>query len=88
MPIFFSFLFSLVTCGVTATGGPTTFYAVDDNGDPNAGCDPNDLEGTEVQYLIKWKGWSHIHNTWESHNSLKENKVSRCKNEGDWIVEK
>ncbi|VDP14337.1 unnamed protein product [Onchocerca flexuosa] len=25
----------------------------------------------ERQYLIKWLGWSHLHNTWESENSLK-----------------
>ena len=24
----------------------------------------------ETQYLIKWKGWAHIHNTWESWDSL------------------
>ena len=23
-------------------------------------------EGTEVQYLIKWLGYSHLHNTWET----------------------
>ena len=57
-------------------GNVTTMYAVEENGDPNEGCDPNDLENTELQYLIKWKSWSHIHNTWESVASLKENKVS------------
>lgn len=72
---FLFYSFGIVCNGVTATGGPTTFYAVEENGDPNEGCDPNDLENTEIQYLIKWKSWSHIHNTWESHNSLKENKV-------------
>ena len=24
----------------------------------------------ETQYLIKWKGWAHIHNTWESWESV------------------
>lgn len=33
----------------------------------------------EDQYLIKWKNWSHIHNTWESDNSLKEQKVKGLK---------
>ena len=52
----------------------TTVYAVEENGDPN----PQNLEGeeTETQYLIKWKGWSYIHNTWESKDSLAAQKVT------------
>ncbi|ELU11024.1 hypothetical protein CAPTEDRAFT_167753 [Capitella teleta] len=33
----------------------------------------------ETQYLIKWKGWSHIHNTWESMATLNEQKVNGLK---------
>lgn len=58
-------------------GNQTTIYAIEENGDPNEGCDPTDLENTEVQFLIKWKGWSHIHNTWESESSLKTQKVRK-----------
>jgi chromodomain-helicase-DNA-binding protein 1 len=54
-------------------------YYVEENGDPNEGVDANDLENTEEQYLIKWKDWAHIHNTWESDNSLKEQKVKGLK---------
>lgn len=61
------------------TGNTTTIYAVEENGDPNKDCDPEDLENTELQYLIKWKGWSHIHNTWESEKSLKDQKVKGLK---------
>jgi chromodomain-helicase-DNA-binding protein 1 len=61
------------------TGNTTTIYAVEENGDPNKDCDPEDLENTEMQYLIKWKGWSHIHNTWESERSLKDQKVKGLK---------
>lgn len=57
-------------------GGITTFYAVEDNGDPNVECEPSEKE---TQYLIKWKGWSHIHNTWESMNSLQTQKVKGLK---------
>ncbi|KAF6216793.1 hypothetical protein GE061_001143 [Apolygus lucorum] len=60
-------------------GNQTTIYAVEENGDPNVDCDPSDKESTEVQYWIKWKGWSHIHNTWESEASLKEQKVKGVK---------
>ncbi|XP_066991707.2 chromodomain-helicase-DNA-binding protein 1 isoform X2 [Anabrus simplex] len=61
------------------TGNQTTVYAVEENGDPNKDFDPNDSESSELQYLIKWKGWSHIHNTWESEQSLKDQKVKGIK---------
>lgn len=64
---------------IGVTGNQTTIYAVEENGDPNKDCDPLDLDNTEPQYLIKWKGWSHIHNTWESEKSLKDQKVKGLK---------
>lgn len=63
-------------CFFLATGGNTTCYAVETGGDPNEGAEKLEPEETEVQFLIKWKGWSHIHNTWESEQSLKDQKVS------------
>lgn len=53
-------------------------YAVEENGDPNEGFDPVNDEG-ETQYLIKWKDWSYIHNTWESLASLMQQKVKGLK---------
>ncbi|KAJ3639673.1 hypothetical protein Zmor_003017 [Zophobas morio] len=67
------------------TGNITTMYYIEDNGDPNEGVDPNDLENTEQQYVIKWKDWAHIHNTWESEDSLKEQKVKGIKKLENYI---
>lgn len=61
----------------TATGPPTTVYQVEENGDPNAGFDPaREPDKAEQQFLIKWLGWSHIHNTWESEQTLRDQKVT------------
>ena len=65
------------------TGSKTAVYNDDDDdvGGEAAGAtvtitDPVD---TETQYLIKWKDWSHIHNTWESMSSLLEQNVNGLK---------
>lgn len=57
----------------------TTVYYIEENGNPNEDCNPDDKESTEPQYLIKWKGWSHIHNTWESEKTINEQKVKGLK---------
>ena len=62
----------------TATSSRTTYYNVIDQGDPNADFDRNEEEG-EKQYYIKWKGWSHIHNTWESERTLIDQKINGMK---------
>ncbi|XP_064474834.1 chromodomain-helicase-DNA-binding protein 1-like isoform X2 [Ornithodoros turicata] len=61
-----------------ATGACTTVYTVEEFGDPNAGADSEDVE-KETQYLIKWKGWSHLHNTWETLQTLQDQKVKGIK---------
>ena len=64
-----------------ATGSKTTVYNVMDQGDPNSGLelnlsgtaeDEHLTESTELQFLVKWRGWSHLHNTWETRASLEE----------------
>lgn len=61
------------------TGNETTCYAVEEKGDPNDGVDVKDKANIEHQFLIKWKDWSHIHNTWESAESLERAKVKGLK---------
>ncbi|KAM4754096.1 chromodomain-helicase-DNA-binding protein 1-like isoform 5-T6 [Cyanocitta cristata] len=61
-----------------ATGAATTIYAVEADGDPNTGFEKSKEPG-ELQYLIKWKGWSHIHNTWETEETLKQQNVKGMK---------
>lgn len=68
-----------------ATGAATTTYAVDEGGDPNEGVDENDTDNTEQQYLIKWAGWSYLHCTWESDETLKEQKVKGMKKLENYI---
>ena len=36
------------------------------NGEEDKAEDTTENGGTEIQYLIKWLGFSHLHNTWES----------------------
>ena len=64
------------------TGAKTAMYNDADDADENddeAGGDSSTVTDTETQYLIKWKHWSHIHNTWESEASLREQKVNGMK---------
>ncbi|XP_061836669.1 chromodomain-helicase-DNA-binding protein 1 [Nerophis lumbriciformis] len=61
-----------------AVGSVTTVYAVEADGDPNTNFNPNKELG-EHQYLIKWKNWAHIHNTWETEETLKLQNVRGMK---------
>uniref|UniRef100_W4VRS9 Chromodomain-helicase-DNA-binding protein 1 n=1 Tax=Corethrella appendiculata TaxID=1370023 RepID=W4VRS9_9DIPT len=69
-----------------ATGGQTTVYEVEENGDPNEkASDAGVKDEIEEQFLIKWKGWSFIHCTWESEDTLKEQKVKGIKKLENYI---
>uniref|UniRef100_A0AC35TH50 DNA helicase n=1 Tax=Rhabditophanes sp. KR3021 TaxID=114890 RepID=A0AC35TH50_9BILA len=61
---------------VGATGSKTTCYHVEDKGDPNM---ENDSSKKEIQFLVKWAGRAHIHNTYESEHSLKAANVKGLK---------
>lgn len=69
-----SFVYRLAS----AIGSKTAMYNVDKDGDPNANFNPK-TEETELQYFIKWKNWSHLHNTWESEAGLRDQKVNGLK---------
>uniref|UniRef100_A0A8C4X0W5 Chromo domain-containing protein n=1 Tax=Eptatretus burgeri TaxID=7764 RepID=A0A8C4X0W5_EPTBU len=63
-----------------AVGATTTIYTVEADGDPNHDfVSGTDGEAGEKQYLIKWKGWSHIHNTWETEETLRQQNVRGMK---------
>ena len=42
-------------------------------------------EPTSKQFLIKWKGWSHLHNTWESKDTLQQQNVKGMKKLDNFI---
>merc|ERR1711970_119159 len=62
-----------------ATGPGTTVHSIKQRGDPNTG------EGKEKQFLIKWKGYSHLHNTWESDESLIAHKAKGLKKVDNFV---
>ena len=62
-----------------ATGPQTTYYNIEKDGDPNLDCDKLSVEDKEQQFLIKWKGRSYLHNTWEQEDQLKEDGVKGLK---------
>ncbi|XP_048736383.2 chromodomain-helicase-DNA-binding protein 1-like isoform X3 [Ostrea edulis] len=68
----------------SATGSKTTIYNVQDSGDPNDGVIIT-TEDTEKQFLIKWKNWAHIHNTWESYKTLRDQKVHGLKKLDNYV---
>lgn len=70
-------------------------YNVEDHGDPNQ-LIGEDEEGVgsggggnhqlEAQYLIKWQNWSHMHNTWESRESLVTQRVKGLKKLDNYLA--
>ncbi|XP_053355695.1 chromodomain-helicase-DNA-binding protein 2 [Clarias gariepinus] len=61
-----------------ATGTATTPYAEEANGEPRVDFEP-EMDELETQFLIKWKGLSYVHNTWESVDSLTQQKAKGVK---------
>ncbi|XP_053672247.1 chromodomain-helicase-DNA-binding protein 1 [Anopheles nili] len=68
-----------------ATGAVTTVYAIEENGDPNEIGGDGVGHEREEQFLIKWTGWSYLHCTWESEETLKEQKVKGMKKLENYI---
>lgn len=74
------------------TGNKTTIYAIEEqNGtasDAQQDIKMNAIlskHDSEEQYLIKWKGWSYIHCTWESEETIREQKVKGIKKLENYI---
>ena len=70
------FFLNIYAFTIPATGHRTTIYNVQDHGDPNI---KDETQETEVQYLIKWQNWSHLHNTWETEENLVNQNVNGLK---------
>ena len=68
--------FNVYILNIPASGHRTTIYNVQDHGDPNI---KDETQETEVQYLIKWQNWSHLHNTWETEENLINQNVNGLK---------
>ncbi|BFF94261.1 chromodomain-helicase-DNA-binding protein 1 [Drosophila madeirensis] len=74
------------------TGNKTTIYAIEE---PQAKAEEvekvaeaeteADDQEEEEQFLIKWKGWSYIHNTWESERTLRDMKAKGMKKLDNFI---
>lgn len=58
-------------------GNKTTCYAKQEGDSPNKPGGAG--EATEVQYLVKWRNWSYLHNTWETEESLLRQNVKGLK---------
>lgn len=75
------------------TGNKTTIYASEEaNGIIKSENDSKsqltlskNSNDTEEQYFIKWKEWSYIHCTWESEQTLREQKVKGIKKLENYI---
>lgn len=65
-------------------GAITTVYAPEYEEMKKRG-EPRPDEPSEVQLLIKWKGWSHLHNTWETEKSLTDQNVKGMKKLSNFI---
>ncbi|CAF0823138.1 unnamed protein product [Didymodactylos carnosus] len=61
------------------TGPSTTVYNTDECGMNQEYNEQVQIESDEEQYLIKWKNWSYLHNTWESRLSLEQAHVKGLK---------
>ena len=64
------YFFSLIACScLSSDTGKTCYMHTCEGGNPVVDWYTPQLgeeDETEMQYLVKWVGWSHLHNTWES----------------------
>ena len=67
------------------TGAQTTVYSDEAQTIADLGAPDPEKDDTELQYLIKWKNWSHLHCTWETKDGLHLQKVKGLKKLDNYI---
>ena len=67
------------------TGARTTMYSSEYEEMLHQLIDVPDDEEKSQHFLIKWKGWSHLHNTWESKETLTTQNVKGMKKLDNYI---
>ena len=69
------------------TSGSSLKVNNDDDSEEDMNSDKEDKKPHELekQYLIKWRGWAHIHNTWETLASVQDQKVNGIKKLENYI---
>lgn len=73
-------VYNIATCGDPNAGSnPPSATALDQTEEGEVSDGTEKVVVKEMQYLVKWKNWAHIHNTWESEANLREQKVNGIK---------
>lgn len=60
-------------------------YAVEAEEIKAKGQPDPEVDEIELHFLIKWKGWSNLHNTWESNETLVAQKCDGMKKLDNYV---
>lgn len=70
---------------IPETGAKTTIYSDEAEEILKRGEPDQNKDETQLQYLIKWKSWSHMHNTWETRDDIINQGVKGLKKLDNYI---